>query len=101
MDGDNLVVMSSLDLSATFDLVNLDLLLKRLKKWASQKDLISVLEVWLQDRFIYVVANGHNSKVLNSDIGTVQGSILGPILYALFIRHLYNLENLTTFAEDN
>ncbi len=31
MDGDNFVIMSSLDLSATFDLVNLDFLLKRLK----------------------------------------------------------------------
>jgi hypothetical protein len=36
MDEDNFVVMSSLDLSAAFDLVNLDLLLKRLKKWVSQ-----------------------------------------------------------------
>jgi hypothetical protein len=36
MDEDKFVVMSSLDLSAAFDLVNLDLLLKRLKKWVSQ-----------------------------------------------------------------
>jgi hypothetical protein len=39
--------------------------------------------------------------VQNSDIGTVQGSILGPILYALFIRPLYNFEKLTAFADDN
>jgi hypothetical protein len=101
MDGDNFVVMSSLDLSAAFDLVNLDLLLKRLKEMGLPKDLISLLEVWLRNRFFYVEANGHNSMVLNSDIGTVQGSILGPILYALFIRPLYDLEKLTTFADDN
>ncbi len=64
-------------------------------------DFITLLEVWLQNRFFYVEANGHNSIVLNSDIGTVQGSILVPILYALFIRPLYNLEKLTTFADDN
>ena len=39
--------------------------------------------------------------VPSSDIGTVQGSILGPILYALFIRPLYNLKKLKTFADDN
>ena len=101
MDGDNFVVMSSLDLSAAFDLVNLDLLLKRLKKMGLPEDVISLLEVWLRNRFFYVEANGHNSMVLNSDIGTVQGSILGPILYALFLRPLYDLEKLTTFADDN
>ncbi len=37
MDGDNFIVMSSLDLSAAFDLVKLDLRLKRLRKWDSQK----------------------------------------------------------------
>ena len=101
MDENNYVVMSSLDLSAAFDLVNLDLLLTRLKKMGLPSDIILLLEIWLRKRFFYVEANGLNSMVLNSDIGTVQGSILGPILYALFIRHLYNLENLTTFAEDN
>ncbi len=47
MDEDNFVVMSSLDLSAAFDLVNLDLLLKRLKKMGFPNDVISLLEVWL------------------------------------------------------
>jgi hypothetical protein len=101
MDDDDFVVMSSLDLSAAFDLVNLNLLLKRLKKMGLPKDVTSLLEVWLRNRFFYVEANGHNSMVQNSDIGTVQGSILGPILYALFIRPLYDLEKLTTFADDN
>jgi len=101
MDENNYVVMSSLDLSAAFDLVNLDLLLTRLKKMGLPSDIILLLEIWLRNRFFYVEANGLNSMVLNSDIGTVQGSILGPILYALFIRPLYDLEKLTTFADDN
>jgi hypothetical protein len=74
MDEDNFVVMSSLDLSAAFDLVNLNLLLKRLNKMGLPKDVISLLEVWLRNRFFYVEANGHNSMVQDSDIGTVQGS---------------------------
>ncbi len=34
-------------------------------------------------------------------MGTIQGSILGPILYALFIRPLYKITKVTTFADDN
>jgi hypothetical protein len=33
--------------------------------------------------------------------GTIQGSILGQILYALFGSPLYDLQKLTTFADDN
>jgi hypothetical protein len=47
MDGDNFVAMSSLDLSAAFDLVSLDLLLKRLRIMGLPENLISLLEVWL------------------------------------------------------
>jgi hypothetical protein len=101
MDEDEYAVISSLDLSAAFDLVNLDLLLKRLKIMGIPIDVIQLLEVWLRDRLFYDEANGKNSLISNSDIGTIQGSILGPILYALFIRPLYDIEKLTTFADDN
>ncbi len=101
MDEDKYAVTSSLDLSAAFDLVNLDLLLKRLKIMAIPRDLVKLLEIWLKDRFFDREANGENSMISNNDIGTIQGSILGPILYALFIRPLYDIEKLTTFADDN
>ncbi len=50
MDMDCYVVMSSLDLSAAFDLVNLDLLMKRLKIMGMPDDLLQLLEVWLRQR---------------------------------------------------
>ena len=101
LDSDNFTAMSSLDLSAAFDLVNLDLLLIRMKKMGIPKDIIELLEIWLRDRFFYVEANGSNSRVIENDIGTIQGSILGPILYAIFIRPLYDIEKMKTFADDN
>ena len=65
------------------------------------EDLITLLEVWLRNRFFYVEANGQCSEIQENDIGTIQGSILGPILYALFIRPIYNIVKITTFADDN
>jgi hypothetical protein len=34
-------------------------------------------------------------------VGTVQGSILGPILYAIFVAPLFDLAKMTKFADDN
>ena len=45
MDGNGYVAMSSLDLSAAFDLVNLDLLLLRMQKMGVPDDIIQLLEV--------------------------------------------------------
>ena len=101
MDKDCYVAMSSLDLSAAFDLVNLNLLIKRLRIMGIPNDLIQLLEIWLRQRSFYVEANGQNSTILETDVGTIQGSILGPILYALFIRPLYKITKVTTFADDN
>ena len=101
LDKNDFAAMGSLDLSAAFDLVNLDLLMKRLKIMGIPNDVLSLLKVWLRERFFYVEANGRNSEIQENDIGTIQGSILGPILYALFIRPLYDIVKITTFADDN
>lgn len=75
--------------------------MKRLKIMGIPEDVIALLEVWLRGRHFYVEANGETSTIEETNIGTIQGSILGPILYALFIRPLYDLEKMTTFADDN
>jgi hypothetical protein len=101
MDQSKFASMASLDLSAAFDLVDLDLLNERIRVMGLPCDVRKLLEIWLENRFYYVHANGTNSILRTINVGTVQGSILGPILYALFIRPLYDIEKLTTFADDN
>jgi hypothetical protein len=48
-----------------------------------------------------VTIEGPNSTVFDLLLGTVQGSILGLILYAIFISPIFESEELFTFAEDN
>jgi hypothetical protein len=93
--------MASLDLSSAFDVVNVGLLLKRLRIIGLPSDLVELISHWLTNRFFYVSIEGGNSYVRCSGVGTVQGSILGPILYAIFVSPLTDLEKLTLFADDN
>ena len=101
LDDDNFALMASLDLSSAFDVVNIELLLKRLQIIGIPNDLITLLSEWLKNRFFYVSIDGNNSYVHSSSVGTVQGSILGPILYAIFVSPLFDLSKLTLFADDN
>ena len=67
MDTNGFAAMASLDLSAAFDLVNLDLLLRRMRRMGIPEDVVKLLEVWLRDRFFYVEANGINSRITEND----------------------------------
>jgi len=101
MDQDQYVAVASLDLSAAFDVVNVDLLLVRLRKMGLPTDMIKLLESWLKDRQSYVEVRNCCSQYFGSDVGTVQGSILGPILFSLFISPLLEKEDLVSYADDS
>ena len=100
LDEDNYVLMSSLDLSSAFDVVNIGLLLKRLTIVGLPNDVIALIEVWLRKRFYFVSIDGMTSTLYELLLGTVQGSILGPILYAIFVAPLFDLEYLEGFADN-
>ena len=93
--------MAGLDLSAAFDVVNVELLLERLEVIGLPLDVIKMISVWLVRRYFYVSLDGGNSYVHKSNVGTVQGSILGPILFSFFVSPLLDLSKITLFANDN
>jgi hypothetical protein len=97
----NFSLMASIDLSAAFDLVNIKLLMIRLTKIGLPKDILRLIELWLSEQSFFVNVNGENSIVIDLKCGTIQGSILGPILYAIYISPLFDLLKLTKFADDN
>ena len=86
--------MASLDLSMAFDLVNTELLVKRLKIMGMPNDLINLIREWLSNRSYYVQLGEDCSVLFDSNTGTIQGSVLGPILYALFVSPLFDLDDL-------
>ena len=101
LNEDDFALMASLDLSAAFDVVNIELLVKWLFVISLPSDMVELIKNWLSDRSFYVSIDGCNSYVHSSGAGTVQGSILGPILYAIFVSPLFDLAKMTLFADDN
>jgi hypothetical protein len=100
MDRNEFVAVASLDLTAAFDVINIDLLLTRLATMGMPDDLVSLMAAWLQDRMAYVEVDGYCSEFYEVQNGTVQGSVLGPILFNLFIRQLLVESKPICFADD-
>ena len=48
----------SLDLSAAFDIVNVKLLLTRLRIIGLPTDIVKLIEIWLKERYFYESING-------------------------------------------
>ena len=101
LDEDNYVLVSSIDLSSAFDVVNIKLLLKRLRIIGLPDDVIDLIKVWLENRFYYVSIDGKNSVLFDLLLGTVQGSVLGPVLYAIFVSPIFDIDDMLAFADDN
>ena len=101
LDENNYVVMASVDLTAAFDLVDVGLLVRRLRQIGMPEDVVRLIGLWLSNRTFYVSVDGVGSIVVSLPCGIVQGSILDPILYAIYVSPLFDITKLTNFADDN
>ena len=73
------VVMASLDLSMPFDLVNVELLIKRLKIMGMPADWIKLIRGWLTGRSFYVQVGVINHEITKYKMDRYQGKALRSI----------------------
>ena len=92
-----------IDLKKAFDTVNHNILLQKLEHYGIRQNTLLWFESYLCNRKQYVSLNGSDSELKDITCGVPQGSVLGPILFLLYINDLPNISkklNFFLFADD-
>ena len=91
-----------LDMSKAFDRVNHNILLQKLKQHGVTGQLLSWLQNYLTDRVAQVRVDGALSSPFLATSGVPQGSVLGPILFLIYVNDIPNLihSKIALFADD-
>ena len=92
-----------IDLTKAFDTVNHNILLKKLSLYGIRGLPLKLLDSYLQNRTQTVIINNVPSSKKIVNVGVPQGSILGPLLFLLYINNLSQISDSSRsllFADD-
>ena len=88
MDSNKIVDAIFFDFAKAFDKIPHDLLISRLFEHRICGSLLKWLGSFLSDRYQKVTIRNYSSKLLPVSSGIVQGSVLGPTLFSIFIDNI-------------
>ena len=103
IDQGNSVLGIYLDLSKAFDTVNHKILLSKLDHYGIRGTANDWFRSYLTGRSQKVFSNNTYSSELPINVGVPQGSVLGPLLFLIYVNDIANVlpnQNIRLFADD-
>ena len=104
LENGNYVVGVFLDFSKAFDTVDHKIILAKLCHYGIRGSALDWFSSYLTNRKQFVTYNNERSELMNINCGVPQGSILGPLLFLIYINDLANVCKFTMpifFADDS
>ena len=104
IDENKIVISFFLDFSKAFDCVDHDILLEKLDGYGVRGTALKFFESYLSNREQYVSLQGTHSTTRYITKGVPQGSVLGPLLFLIYIYDFPECNNFfkfTLFADDS
>ena len=103
IDNNNNILAVNLDLSKAFDLIDHNILLQKLSMYGIRGNALAWFKSYLNNRKLCVSYNNTQSKYFDVQIGVPQGSILGPLLFILYVNDIFEAvthSEIISFADD-
>ena len=97
MDNGNLCIGVFLDLSKAFDTIDRQILRVKLHAYGVRDVELDWFNSYFRERQQYVSVGGKKSCYRSISYGTAQGSILGPLIFIVFINDIVYSSNLLKF----
>ena len=98
-----LSVILSIDLCKAFDTIDHELLILKMENYGFRGVAKDCFTSYLENRMQCVIYNDIKSDFSNINIGVPQGSVLGPLLFNIFLNDLHIVFNSSIpilFADD-
>ena len=98
IQGNKFAIGVFIDLQKAFDTINHDILMSKLNTYGIKGVANAWLKSYLSNRKQYVTINGHDSDKTEIIHGVPQGSVLGPLLFTIYINDMHKcIRNSTSF----
>ena len=97
MDNKEVPINIFLDLSKAFDTIDHTILLAKLRYYGIHDTALLLLKCYLNNRKQYVEFEDTKSDILPITVGVPQGSILGPLLFIIYINDFSQASSIFNF----